>query len=64
MLRNHMSLQIRLLRRTVAALTALMSDMLVRSLPMVPERFGVFVLALAVCAGEDAVGLGLMAAEG
>jgi hypothetical protein len=64
MLRNHMSLQIRLLRRTVPALTTLMSDMLVRRLSMVPEGFAVWVLALAVLAGEDAVGFGLMAAGG
>jgi hypothetical protein len=64
MLRSHMSLQIRLLRRTVIALIAPMFDMLVRRLSMVPEGFGVFALALAVFAGEDAVGLGLMAAGG
>jgi hypothetical protein len=64
MLRSHMSLQIRLLRRTVIALIAPMFDMLVRRLSMVPEGFAVFVLALAVLAGEDAVGFGLMAAGG
>jgi hypothetical protein len=64
MFRNHMSLQIRLFRRTVIALIAPMFDMLVHRLSMVPEGFAVFVLALAVFAGEDAVGFGLMAAGG
>jgi hypothetical protein len=59
-----MSLQIRLLRRTVIALLAPMFDMLVHRLSMVPEGFAVFVLALAVFAREDAVGSGLVAAGG
>jgi hypothetical protein len=64
MLRNHMSLQVRLLRRTVIALIAPMSDMLMHRLLMVPERFGMLVLALAVLAGEEAVLFGLVEAGG